>query len=210
MNACCEVFYCVVCSTWAFMYISFAYRQTEGSDGKRMREREIERESSNHLSEWDGQWGMIEQSHSQAFFLDNGQRPYEDWYKSARLALLDHQTDWYYTPSLDEDKVSVIILNRRACQGRKIRPCRWLQERSADCHADLSRRVGRCWKNSVRLRTELHTRSRRHLLPLCHGQYLRQEHTSCHPEEEDRDPAHTEIYSATRSHRTCTYTSVYG
>lgn len=92
------------------------------------------------------------------FFLDNGQRPYEDWYRSARLALLDHQTDWYYTPSPDEDKVSVIILNRRACQGRKIRPCRWLQERSADCHADLSRPGRRRWKNSVRLRTELRAR----------------------------------------------------
>lgn len=66
---------------------------------------------------------------------------YEDWYRSAWLALLDHQMDWYYSPSLDEDKVTVMILNTRACQKRKIIWCRWLWERFTDCHVNL---LGRC------------------------------------------------------------------
>lgn len=44
---------------------------------------------------------------------------YEDWYTSAWLGLLDHQTDWYYTPAKDEDKVSVIILNTGLVRGGK-------------------------------------------------------------------------------------------
>ena len=71
---------------------------------------------------------------------------YEDWYTSARLGLLDHQTDWYYTPAKDEDKVSVIILNTGACQKQEIIPCHWLWKRFADCHENLSRRCGAPWQ----------------------------------------------------------------
>lgn len=69
---------------------------------------------------------------------------YEDWYRCARLGLLDHQTDWYYAPSPDEDKVTVIILNTRACQRQKIIPCHRLRNRCADCHGNLSERCRRC------------------------------------------------------------------
>lgn len=71
---------------------------------------------------------------------------YEDWYTSARLGLLDHQTDWYYTPAKDEDKVSVIILNTGACQRQEIIPCHWLWKRFADCHENLSSRCGALWQ----------------------------------------------------------------
>lgn len=66
---------------------------------------------------------------------------YEDWYRSAWLALLDHQMDWYYSPSLDEDKVTVMILNTRACQKQKIICCRWLREHFRNCPVNV---LGRC------------------------------------------------------------------
>lgn len=74
---------------------------------------------------------------------------YEDWYTSARLGLLDHQTDWYYTPAKDEDKVSVIILNTGACQRREIIQCHWLWEHFADCHENLSGRCGALWQSAA-------------------------------------------------------------
>lgn len=67
---------------------------------------------------------------------------YEDWYRSARLGLLDHQTDWYYTPAEDEDKVTVIILNTGACQQREIIQSHPLWEHFTDCHGNLSGRCG--------------------------------------------------------------------
>lgn len=74
---------------------------------------------------------------------------YEDWYTSARLGLLDHQTDWYYTPAKDEDRVSVIILNTGACQRREIIPCHWLWERFADCHENLSGKCRALWQSAA-------------------------------------------------------------
>lgn len=71
---------------------------------------------------------------------------YEDWYTSAQLGLLDHQTDWYYTPAKDEDKVSLIILNTGACQRREIISCHWLWERFTDCLENLSGRCGALWQ----------------------------------------------------------------
>lgn len=92
--------------------------------------------------------GVIEWSRS-ALFVRHDAAMYEDWYTSAPLSLPDRQTDWYYTPAEDKDKVSVIMLNTRACQRREIIQRHWLWEHFADCHENLSGRRGALWHSAA-------------------------------------------------------------
>lgn len=95
-----------------------------------------------------GDGWVIEWSHS-GLAVRHQAAMYEDWYTSARLALLDHQTDWYYTPAKDEDKVSVIILNTGGLSQAGNHPAApWLWEHFADCHENLSGRARQQWRPS--------------------------------------------------------------
>lgn len=128
----------------------------EKKAGRRRRRRSGERSSRDADSRWNTgslsracvvQPGVIEWSHS-GLSVRYQAAAYEDWYTSARLRLLDHQTDWYYTLVEDEDKVSVIILNTAACQRREIIQCHWLWERFTDCRQNLSDGRGAPWQSA--------------------------------------------------------------
>lgn len=117
---------------------------------RRRRRRSGARSSRDADSRWNteslsractAQLGVIEWSHS-GLSVRYQAAAYEDWYTSARLRLLDHQTDWYYTLVEDEDKVSVIILNTPACLRREIIQCHQLWEHFTDCHQNLSEGLG--------------------------------------------------------------------
>lgn len=117
---------------------------------RRRRRRSGERSSRDADSRWNtgrlsracaAQPGVIEWSHS-GLSVRYQAAAYEDWYTSARLRLLDHQTDWYYTLVEDEDKVSVIILNTAARQRREIIQCHQLWERFTDRRQNLSEGCG--------------------------------------------------------------------
>lgn len=101
------------------------------SDGSQVYPLQLALFSPHHSGKVTGSWnppgarpggGVIEWSHFRLFVRQQAEL-YEDWYRSAGLGWLDHQMDWYDTRAVDEDKVTVIILNTQACQGRKITQC---------------------------------------------------------------------------------------
>lgn len=92
--------------------------------------------------------GLIEWSRS-ALFVRHNAAMYEDWYTSAPLSLPDRQTDWYYTPAEDKDKVSVIMLSAGACRRREIIRRQWLWEHFADCHENLSGSRSARWHSAA-------------------------------------------------------------